>query len=245
MKYYRSEEWLKVANQLAVLIRTNKLGYGEFITETPKEYDTEICGVRVAINRDNNWFKIPREKKRMVPEYDFNRHCYTSLKKMHCTAKIYVRSNVAAKKILVKLICCYKAAGIGIWDAKCGCMYYIGNDFIMEPGVFDCNEKNQQILVQLVNKYYENDDVTMPEDFIDDRDFAFSPSTKKFFSKTRIDEMRQNIRGELSYQKFLKIYDPTKRAIDAVFAFRKEYGKSISESQIKRYIKRYKTEKNS
>lgn len=57
--------------------------------------------------------------------------------------------------------------------------------------------------------------------------------------------MRQNIRGELSYQKFLKIYDLSKRAIDAVFAFRKEYGKSISESQIKRYIKRYKTEKNS
>ena len=83
----------------------------------------------------------------------------------------------------------------------------------------------------------------MPKDFIDDRDFAFSPSTKKFFSKTRIDEMRQNIRGELSYQKFLKIYDLSKRAIDAVFAFRKEYGKSISESQIKRYIKRYKTEK--
>ena len=115
----------------------------------------------------------------------------------------------------------------------------------MEPGVFDCNEKNQQTLAQLVNKYYENSEVTMPEDFIDDRDFAFSPSTKKFFSKKRIDEMRQNIRGELSYQKFLKIYDLSKRAIDAVFAFRKEYCKSISESQIKRYIKRYKTEKNS
>lgn len=87
MKYYKSEEWLKVANQLSVVVRANKLGYGEFITETPKEYDTEICGVRVAINRDNNWFKVPREKKRMVYEYDFNRHCYTSLKKFTARQK--------------------------------------------------------------------------------------------------------------------------------------------------------------
>lgn len=242
MKYYNSENWTKFANELSKKIKSNKLGCGEFLTETQKDYNTEICGVRVAVNTENNWYRIPREKKRLVPEYDFDRHCYTKVKKMHCTTKIFVKSNASAIKILVKLISCYKCAGVSAWDAKCSCMFFIGSDFIMKPGVFDCTMKNQILITELVNKYYDKDDVIMPEDFIDEREFAFSPSTKKFFEKTKLDEIRQNIRGELNYQRFVNIYDPTKRAVDAVFAFKKEYGKTMSESQIKRYIKRYKTE---